>query len=129
MHTCGPQRPRRPQLSETINRLDEMIDTLSTAIPGAVADSVREVLGTGLAVAIRDAVREAVRDGAREAVQAAVGEAIAIARTVPQSTLTRRYLHWAHRSSPGRACGPGCGRQSADYGAEPPAGQLQWLPE
>jgi hypothetical protein len=62
-------------LSDTINRLDEMIETLSTAIPGAVSESVREVLGASLVAAIGDAVREAVKEGVREAVQAAMGEA------------------------------------------------------
>jgi hypothetical protein len=85
MHTCVSQRPKRPQLSDTINRLDEMIETLSTAIPGAVSESIREVLGASLVAAIGDAVREAVKVGVREGVQAAVGEAVAAAaaRTVP----------------------------------------------
>jgi hypothetical protein len=74
MHTCSTQRPRRPLLTDSIARLDEMIDGLSTAIPGAVAESVREVLGSNLVTAIRDAVREAVKEGVREAVQAAVVE-------------------------------------------------------
>ena len=79
MHTCVSQRPKRPQLSDTINRLDEMIETLSTAIPGAVSESVREVLGASLVAAIGDAVREAVKVGVREGVQAAMGEAVASA--------------------------------------------------
>ena len=87
MHTCVSQRPKRPQLSDTINRLDEMIETLSTAIPGAVSESVREVLGASLVAAIGDAVREAVKVGVREGVQAAVGEAVALA-TAPASPVS-----------------------------------------
>jgi hypothetical protein len=85
MERCAVQRPRRPQLSDTIIRFDEMIDGLSTAIPGAVAESVRDVLGTILMTSLRDAVREAVREGIKEAVQAAVGEAVAatVARATP----------------------------------------------
>ena len=65
-----------------------MIETLSTAIPGAVSESVREVLGASLVAAIGDAVREAVKVGVREGVQAAVGEAVAsatAARAAPVS--------------------------------------------
>ena len=102
MHTCVSQRPKRPQLSDTINRLDEMIETLSTAIPGAVSESVREVLGASLVAAIGDAVREAVKVGVREGVQAAVGEAVALAtaRSVsgqrPDRGGTSRTWHYSH---------------------------------
>ena len=41
----GTLRSKRPQLTDSITRMDEMVDGLATAIPGAVADSIREVLG------------------------------------------------------------------------------------
>src|SRR6266545_4105760 len=53
---------RKPQLSDSIERLDEMIDGLAVAIPGAVAESLREVLGAGFAAAIKDAVTAAVAE-------------------------------------------------------------------
>jgi hypothetical protein len=58
----GTMRPRRPQLNDSIEKLDEMIDGLAVAIPGAVADSLREVLGAGFAAALKDAVTAAVAE-------------------------------------------------------------------
>ena len=55
-------RPRRPQLHESIERLDEMIDGLAVAIPGAVADALRAALGPAFAAAIKDAVTAAVAE-------------------------------------------------------------------
>jgi hypothetical protein len=79
------QQPRRPQLSDSIHHLDEMIDDLATAIPGAVAESVCEVLSSGFGDAIREVVREAVK----ECVSAAVLEALAAtaAGTLPTTPI------------------------------------------
>ena len=57
----GTMRQRRPQLHESIERLDEMIDGLAVAIPGAVADALRAALGPAFAAAIKDAVTAAVK--------------------------------------------------------------------
>lgn len=63
MSACnGTLRPKRPQLNDSIEKLDEMIDGLAVAIPGAVADSLREALGAGFATAIKDAVTAAVAE-------------------------------------------------------------------
>lgn len=63
MSACnGTLRPKRPQLNDSIEKLDEMIDGLAVAIPGAVADSLREALGAGFAAAIKDAVTAAVAE-------------------------------------------------------------------
>jgi hypothetical protein len=63
MSACnGTLRPKRPQLNDSIEKLDEMIDGLAVAIPGAVADSLREALGAGFAAAVRDAVTAAVAE-------------------------------------------------------------------
>src|SRR6266545_1642386 len=59
--TNGTMR-RKPQLSDSIERLDEMIDGLAVAIPGAVAESLREALGAGFAAAIKDTVTAAVAE-------------------------------------------------------------------
>ena len=69
MNMCVVPQPKRPQLSDAIDKLDQMVDGLATAIPGAVAESVREVLGTALVAAIKDAVQEAVRIAVGEAVR------------------------------------------------------------
>ncbi len=60
--TNGAVRARRPQLADSIEKLDEMITDLSVAIPGAVAESVREALGPAFAAAIKDAVTVAVAE-------------------------------------------------------------------
>ncbi len=62
----GTLRSRRPQLNDSINKLDEMVDGLATAIPGAVSDSIREVLGPVFAAAVKDAVKEAVAEALKE---------------------------------------------------------------
>jgi hypothetical protein len=55
-------RSRRPQLTDTIERLERMIDDLATAIPGAVAESVREVLATVLPEVVKAAVERAATE-------------------------------------------------------------------
>lgn len=72
----GVLRPRKPQLTDSISKLDEMVEGLSTAIPGAVADSIREALGTSFTTALKDAVTEAVKDAMKDAVKDAVVEAL-----------------------------------------------------
>lgn len=62
----GTLRSRRPQLTDSISKLDEMVDGLATAIPGAVADSIREVLGPAFTAALKDAVKEAVAEALKE---------------------------------------------------------------
>src|SRR5438045_1238824 len=64
--TNGTMRARKPQLADSIEKLDQMVDDLSVAIPGAVAESVREALGPAFAAAIRDAVKAAVAEALRE---------------------------------------------------------------
>jgi hypothetical protein len=56
MNQNGTARARRPQLADSIQRLDELLDGLATAIPGAVADSVREVLAALLPEVVRAAI-------------------------------------------------------------------------
>lgn len=62
----GSLRSRRPQLNDTITKLDEMVDGLATAIPAAVADSIREALGPVFAAAVKSAVKEAVAEAMKE---------------------------------------------------------------
>lgn len=62
----GTLRARKPRLADSIERLDEMIDGLAVAIPGAVADSLREALGAGFAAAIKDAVTAAVVEALKD---------------------------------------------------------------
>ena len=62
----GSLRSRRPQLNDTITKLDEMVDGLATAIPAAVADSIREALGPAFAAAVKSAVKEAVAEAMKE---------------------------------------------------------------
>jgi hypothetical protein len=57
----GMMRAKKPQLSDSIQRLDEMVNQLSAAIPAAVGEAVREVMGGAVAAAIRDAVADGVR--------------------------------------------------------------------
>lgn len=77
MSACnGTLRPKRPQLNDSIEKLDEMIDGLAVAIPGAVADSLREALGAGFAAAIKDAVTAAVAEALK-------GFAPAVAQPAP----------------------------------------------
>jgi hypothetical protein len=79
MSACnGTLRPKRPQLNDSIEKLDEMIDGLAVAIPGAVADSLREALGAGFSAAIKDAVTAAVAEALK-------GFAPAVAQLVPAS--------------------------------------------
>ena len=56
----GTLRARKPQLSDSIERLDGLIEELGVALPGAVADCLREALGPAFAAAIKDAVSAAV---------------------------------------------------------------------
>ena len=62
----GTLRARKPQLADSIEKLDQMVDDLSLAIPGAVADSLREALGAGFAAAIKDAVKAAVAEALKD---------------------------------------------------------------
>ncbi len=55
-------RSKRPQLADTIERLDRMIEGLAEAIPSVVADSVREVLAAVLPQVIKAAVDQATRE-------------------------------------------------------------------
>ena len=63
MNMCVVPRPKRPQLSDAIDKLDQMVDGLATAIPGAVAESVRgprDSIGGGSQEAVQEAIRTAV---------------------------------------------------------------------
>jgi hypothetical protein len=85
----GVLRPRKPQLTDSISKLDEMVEGLSTAIPDAVADSIREALGASFTTAIKDAVKDAVQDAMKEAVKDAVVEAFKARNSeVPQPAPT-----------------------------------------
>jgi len=66
MSDNGTLRSKRPQLTDSITKLDDVIDGLATAIPGAVADSIREVLGPAFVTALKDAVKEAVAEALKE---------------------------------------------------------------
>jgi len=66
MSDNGTLRSKRPQLTDSITKLDDVIDGLATAIPGAVADSIREVLGPAFTAAIKDAVKQAVAEVLKE---------------------------------------------------------------
>jgi hypothetical protein len=99
----GTMRTRKPQLADSIQRLDEMVDQLSAAIPAAVGEAVREVMGGAVAAAIR----EAVADGVRQALagQPAQAPQPATVMQEPQPTRTGvwtrvksilgRLKHWA----------------------------------
>jgi len=66
MSENGTLRSKRPQLTDSITKLDEVIDGLATAIPSAVADSIGEVLGPAFTVAIKDAMKQAVAEVLKE---------------------------------------------------------------
>jgi len=70
---------KRPQLNDSIHRLDSILDGLAEAIPATVADSIRE----GLA----EAVRQAVMSALAEALTAPGGlAALAATQPLPQAT-------------------------------------------
>jgi uncharacterized protein YjeT (DUF2065 family) len=54
----GRPHQQRKQLSDQLDRLDQMIDCLSEALPQAVADATRE----GTRAAVRDILAEVLRD-------------------------------------------------------------------
>ena len=81
--TNGTMRSRRPQLNESIERLDEMIDGLAVAIPGAVADSLREALGPAFAAAIKDAVTAAVAEALKDVAPALAGRPAPVLQAPP----------------------------------------------
>jgi hypothetical protein len=58
----GTLKTRKPQLADSIERLNEMVDGLAVAIPGAVADAVGQALGPAFTRAVTDAVTAAVAE-------------------------------------------------------------------
>ena len=70
----GTLRARKPQLSDSIERLDGLIEELGVALPGAVADCLREALGPAFAAAIRDAVAAAVAEALKGAAPVAAAQ-------------------------------------------------------
>ena len=99
MSENGTLRTRKPQLRDSIVRLDEMIDGLATAIPAAVADSAREVLGAVLPEVIRAAIDRAVGELART-LAAGAPPAPAVAPPSP-SVPAARPATWADRLGDG----------------------------
>ena len=74
----GTLRARKPQLSDSIERLDGLIEELGVALPGAVADCLREALGPAFAAAIRDAVSAAVVEALKGAAPVAASQPVQI---------------------------------------------------
>lgn len=85
----GTLRSRRPQLNDSITKLDEMVDGLATAIPGAVADSIREALGPVFATAVKQTVKEAVAEAMKEQNRAVVQSAPVPPPVVPPTPRPR----------------------------------------
>lgn len=81
----GTMRAKKPQLSDSIQRLDEMVDQLSAAIPAAVGEAIREVMGGAVAAAIR----EAVADGVRQALAGLSAPVLTPAGPTPEPRPTR----------------------------------------
>lgn len=97
MSVCenGTMRPRRPQLNESIERLDEMIDGLAVAIPGAVADSLREALGPAFAAAIKDAVTAAVAEALKDVAPALAARPAPVVPAPPAPPARPKAAAWA----------------------------------
>ncbi len=62
-------RPKRPQLNDAIDRLDQMVEGLEKTIPAAVAGAVKDALGPAFAAAVKGAVTAAVAEAVKEAVR------------------------------------------------------------
>ena len=90
----GTMRAKRPQLADSIQRLDGMVDELSAAIPAAVGEAIREVMGGAVAAAIRDAVA----DGVRQALAGLPAATPAPVTAVPAPRATR-FGAWARVKS------------------------------
>ena len=88
----GTMRQRRPQLHESIERLDEMIDGLAVAIPGAVADAVRAALGPAFEAAIKDAVTAAVAEALRGITPAFVAQPAPVSPPPATRPMTRAWI-------------------------------------
>lgn len=72
MTATEPTRTRRPQLTDTIAHLNDIIEGLSTAVPQVVAETLKEALGADFAAAVRRAVAASLGTVVRDAVRAEV---------------------------------------------------------
>ena len=84
MIATEPTRTRRPQLTDTIAHLNDVIEGLSTAVPQVVADTLKEVLGADFAAAVGRAVAAGLGPVVRDAVRAEVAAARAELPQMPQ---------------------------------------------
>ena len=85
----GTLRARKPQLSDSIERLDGLIEELGIALPGAVADCLREALGPAFAAAIKDAVSAAVVEALKGAAPVAPAQPAPIPPVPPAQPAPR----------------------------------------
>ena len=76
-------RTRRPQLTDTIAHLNDIIEGLSTAVPAVVADSLKQAFGADFAAAVGRAVADALTGTVRDLVRAEVAALLAERPTVP----------------------------------------------
>ena len=68
----GILRGRRPQLDDTIERLNGLLQGMSTAIPEVIADGIRQTLAAVLPVAVKAAVEAALAEVAARSAQNAI---------------------------------------------------------
>jgi VIT1/CCC1 family predicted Fe2+/Mn2+ transporter len=78
---------KRPQLADSISRLDSILEGLSDAIPATVAESIQQALATAVKDAVQVALNEALNNAdviaalaARLPVQVPVAESVVIER-------------------------------------------------
>lgn len=60
--TAGGNGRKRPQLIDSISRLDSILDGLAEAIPATVADSVQQAVAAAVAAAVKEAVQAALHE-------------------------------------------------------------------
>ena len=75
MTATEPARTRRPQLNDSIGKLNDVIEGLSTAVPQVVADTLAGVLGADFAAAVGRAVAAGLAPVVRDAVRAELAAA------------------------------------------------------
>ena len=72
MIATEPTRTRRPQLTDTVNHLNDVIEGLSASVPEVVADALKAALGADFAAAVGRAVAAGLATVVRDAVRAEV---------------------------------------------------------
>jgi hypothetical protein len=92
--TASAPNGRRPTLSDSIDRLDRILDGLSEAIPATVRDALREEVAAAVAEGVRAALVEVLNG---EAVQSLLRGALSAAPTLaptpaPKPSLGARLL-------------------------------------